>query len=687
MTAIEYDQSGVIYNGTVDGVDTFTYSGGTLTASTENLPILGVFIAFTSGAYDPTPNWVEVTQYVRSVNLQRGRTDELEQFQGGKASVLLDNRTRIFDPFNTDSPYYNNLKPRKQIKIVAQWNGVQYPMFRGFVSGFPVEWTEAGKDTVTSVDCFDLMSFMGAENISADWVVSYLQELGAQSIIRNDVKIGTFISEDAELITQYSTQPNYGTVGGSNLMAETLSFKPAPTGSGNISVSDSVMGLGSSSGLTSTSGSLTSDTFTFIDLVPQRFSAITGGSALVFWVKIDSTVGLEDDDGFVILAASSLAGASVASASVSVGVMFDQAVAPTIGSVYVRLRIFATTVNLTTTLAVNDSQPHCVIVNHDGLNWNVFVDGRNVNTSAVSFAGVSPYLRTSLINSGTRQTIYWGYAASFDRALTSEEITRLSLLGANTFIEPSDDRFTRLFTSSNLPVELLDIDDTFNFFDVQALPPEGAPLLPALQQVANSEGSVMFVDGAGILHFWSRNTVFGFTESATSQITFADDGTGFPYSNRSLRVMLDGDQMRNDVTVLDSFDRAFTARSQASILEYGAAAETLDTLLVDVNSAQELAQRIVKIFDEPDIDLEPFTLQGQYDPDVWGDLLGLELLNRFTFKRTPPVGSAIVKEMLIQQVSWDMTPSTWECTIKGSARFTGWFTVGLSLVGGSDVVL
>jgi hypothetical protein len=678
MTAIEYDQSGVIYNGTVDGVDTFTYSGGTLTASTENLPILGVFIAFTSGAYDPTPNWVEVTQYVRSVNLQRGRTDELEQFQGGKASVLLDNRTRIFDPFNTAGIYFGNLKPRKQIKIVAQWNGTQYPMFRGFVSGFPVEWTEAGKDTTVSLDCFDLMSFMGAENISADWVVSYLQELGAQSIIRNDVKENTYITDDDELITQYSTQPNYGTNGGSNLITETLTFKPAPTGSGNISVAESVMGLGSPKGL-----ACTGDGFTFIELVPPRTVTTVGAGALVFWVKIDSNVvGLDSSDGFV-----SLLNADLGSSQVTVGVMYNQAFAETIGSVHIRLRQGFSTFRVSTNLSINDSQPHCVIVNHDGSSWNVFVDGRNVNTSGFSFSGYFPSERTDLFNIGTDQTINWGYAASFDRALTADEITRISALGGNTFVEPADDRFTRLFTNSNLPVEFLDVDDTFNFFDVQALPPEGAPLLPALQQVANSEGSVMFVDGAGVLHFWSRNTVFADTDSSTSVITFADDGTGFPYSNRSLRVMLDGDQMRNDVTVLDSFDRASTARSQTSIVENGAAAETFDTLLVDVDSAQELAQRIVNIFGEPDIDLEPFTLQGQYDPDVWGDLLGLELLNRFTFKRTPPVGSAIVKQMLIQQVSWNMTPSTWECTIKGSARFTGWFTVGLSLVGGSDVVL
>lgn len=673
---VQYNTSTVAYDN-----DTFTYTGA-LTSASDNLPVLAVFIAFTSNAYEANPNWVEVTQYVRQVSLNRGRTDELEQFQGGKATVVLDNRTRIFDPFNTAGVYYGNLKPRKQIKIVAQWAGIQYPMFRGFVSGFPVEWTEAGKDTVTVVDCFDLMSFIGAENISSDWVVSYLQELGAEYIIRNDVKEGTYTTDDDEFLTQYSTQPNYGAQGGQNRMTEILTNKLAPTGSGNITVAESVMSLGSPKGLTSTSGSFTSESLTYIELVPLRTVTTTGAGALVFWVKVDSNVGLVDDDAFVVLADCLLAAGGV-----RVGVMFDQTVASTIGSVYVRLRIGFTTVNVQTNLAINDSQPHCVIVNHDGSNWNVFVDGRYVNTSAVSFSGLFPSEQTILTNSGTRQTINWGYAASFDRALTTDEITRISVLGGNTFVEPSDDRFTRLYESTNLPTELLDVDPTFNFFDVQALPNEGTPLLPALQQVANSEGSVMFVDGAGVLHFWSRNTIFADTESAVSQVTFADDGTGFPYANRSLSVMLDGDQIRNDVTILDSFDRASTVRNQASILENGTAAETFNTLLVDVDSAQELAQRIVNIFAEPDIDLEPFTLQGQYDPSQWADLLSLELLHRFTFKRTPPVGSAIVKQMLVQQVSWNMTPSTWECTIKGSARFTGWFTVGLSLVGGSDVVL
>lgn len=671
--AVQYNTDTVAYDN-----DTFTYTGQ-LVDATKNLPVLGVFIAFTSGAYDPEPNFVEVTQFVRQVSFSRGRTDELEQFQGGKATVTLDNRTRIFDPFNTDGAFFGNLKPRKQIKIIAQWEGVQYPLFRGFVSGFPVEWTESGKDTVTTVDCFDLMSFMGAENISADWVVSYLQELGAQSIIRNNVKEGTYTTDDVELLDQRSTQPNFGSVGGNNLMIETLTFKPAPIGSGNISVAESIMALGSPKGLTTTG-----DGFTLIELVPPSTSNAGNAYALVFWIQIDSSVvGLDINDGFVDLAFIEFAGGR----SASVGVVFNQSFATTLGSVVVRLFNPPSTFILSTNLSINDSQPHCVIVNWNGSLWEIFVDGRKVNTTGFSFSGFVDPIKVDLVGVGTDQTLKWGYAAWVDSAITTEDITRLSALGSNTFNEPSDDRFTRLFNTSNLSDDFLSIDSLFNFVNVQGLPAEGSSLLPALQQVTNSEGSVMFVDGAGILHFWSRNTIFGDSESSTPQIIIADNGTGFPYANRSVRVMLDGDQMRNDVTILDSADRASNARNTESILANGVAAETFDSLLVDVNSAQELAQRIVNIFGEPDIDIEPFTLQGQYDPTQWGDLLSLELLYRFTFKRTPPVGSAIVKEMLVQQVSWNLTPSTWEVMIKGSARFTGFFTVGLSLVGGSDVVL
>jgi hypothetical protein len=43
--------------------------------------------------------------------------------------------------------------------------------------------------------------------------------------------------------------------------------------------------------------------------------------------------------------------------------------------------------------------------------------------------------------------------------------------------------------------------------------------------------------------------------------------------------------------------------------------------------------------------------------------------------------------MLLQSIEHRITPGTWETVVNGSARFTGWFIIGVSLIGGTDVLL
>ena len=42
--------------------------------------------------------WSDVTEYVRNVSTNRGRSTELDTYSAGTCSVLFDNRTRVFDP-------------------------------------------------------------------------------------------------------------------------------------------------------------------------------------------------------------------------------------------------------------------------------------------------------------------------------------------------------------------------------------------------------------------------------------------------------------------------------------------------------------------------------------------------------------------------------------------------------------
>ena len=69
-------------------------------------------------------DFVDATEYVLSVAIQRGRGTQVEQFNPGTCRILADDRAsgRLFDPANTASTYYQgdfDLAPRRAIKVLA----------------------------------------------------------------------------------------------------------------------------------------------------------------------------------------------------------------------------------------------------------------------------------------------------------------------------------------------------------------------------------------------------------------------------------------------------------------------------------------------------------------------------------------------------------------------------------------
>ena len=172
---ITYDQTGVLYD-----VANLSFDG--FGAPLPSMPAVGVFVAWTGTPYevDPTGGWTEISQYVRQITIRRGRQDDLQQFPPGAAQLVLDNRDRLFDPFNTAGANYANLKPRKQIKIVANWNGTEYPLYRGYVAGWPVEYADGGTDSTVTIDCFDLLGLLATEAVPMDWANYYTKSLNAR---------------------------------------------------------------------------------------------------------------------------------------------------------------------------------------------------------------------------------------------------------------------------------------------------------------------------------------------------------------------------------------------------------------------------------------------------------------------------------------------------------------------------
>ena len=55
----------------------------------------------------------DVTAYLISISIDRGKNREVDVYDPGLANVVLQNRQRIFDPLFTASPFYGQIIPKR----------------------------------------------------------------------------------------------------------------------------------------------------------------------------------------------------------------------------------------------------------------------------------------------------------------------------------------------------------------------------------------------------------------------------------------------------------------------------------------------------------------------------------------------------------------------------------------------
>jgi hypothetical protein len=120
----------------------------------------------------------DVTNYVASVSVNRGKSRELDRYTAGNASVTLHNDSRIFDPFNTGGIYYGQILPRKPIVIETDGDRV----FTGFIDDWDLTYDISGKSfaSVSAIDGFmrlsaaELDTFTTTSQLSSDRVTAIL---------------------------------------------------------------------------------------------------------------------------------------------------------------------------------------------------------------------------------------------------------------------------------------------------------------------------------------------------------------------------------------------------------------------------------------------------------------------------------------------------------------------------------
>jgi hypothetical protein len=115
----------------------------------------------------------DVTEYVRSVSVRRGKSRQLDRFTAGGAAIEFNNNSRAFDPENTASPFYGQIIPKRTIKVETGGSAVFY----GVVDDWNLNYDISGL-SLAGADCVDGFTLLAQRALTASTATS--QKTGAR---------------------------------------------------------------------------------------------------------------------------------------------------------------------------------------------------------------------------------------------------------------------------------------------------------------------------------------------------------------------------------------------------------------------------------------------------------------------------------------------------------------------------
>jgi len=111
---------------------------------------------------------IDVSDFAIQASIRRGRNRILDKFEAGTATVILRDDNGNFNPSNSAGAYYGKLLPLRKIQIFADYNGVRYPLFYGFIMSFTTNF-QVGVDAYSKVtlQCVDGFRLLNNYNFSS----------------------------------------------------------------------------------------------------------------------------------------------------------------------------------------------------------------------------------------------------------------------------------------------------------------------------------------------------------------------------------------------------------------------------------------------------------------------------------------------------------------------------------------
>jgi hypothetical protein len=606
-------------------------------------PVAKIYIAFDDGPYVLSPTWTEVTSSVRSMSIDRGRSDDWGTFSGS-ATVELNNRSRLYDPFYTSGTYYGKLLPRRQIKIEATYSGTTYPVFRGFIDGWPPTWTDAGGDSTVTLSCYDAMALLAQVQLPADWSrETIIATLPRHYYSCDDpiIPLTTGVLTDSGFVPKNLTTTTVATSG-----------QQLATGLVNRSLS----GV-SDSAITSIATNSIGYPETAVFTADSDFT-------VAFWIIPQTTTSTQVVSGQI---SNFLWAVNFSADKFNFQVETASGVVPNFWSW------------TTTTQPINAAEPvHFAAVFSQATKTAVlYLNGINVTGTRSTASPITLQSNADVISifqGPIQQIVLETYA------LTQATIQSIIRSSVAVFNETTAARVARIIAQTPFSSSLVSAGGSQSIAEIT----DDAPYAgPELQITANTEGGPLFVSKLGVLTQKSTYAQFTDAKSFTSQAVYGSGGLGL---DPEITIQYDGDSMRNIINVNMTGGGVQKVTGSVATTVYGQATQTWDAYMPTVAQAKTIGNVLVGFgqYVYPKYD----DFQVVINPNSnWASTLDLELLERITVAVAPPTGNTITKDLQVNRIRHDVAPGVWRTTLNGSARWASAFRLDYSVLDGPDVLV
>ena len=604
-------------------------------------PTPKVYIAFDDGPYVVSPTWTDVSSYVLDMTIDRGRDDDYGQFVG-TASVTFNNNGGQFNPFNTTGTYYGKLLPNRQIKIEGIANSTTYGVFRGYVAGWPMQFSDAGYAATVTVQCFDALSLLAQELIDPVPSDSYILSLSPTMFYKFN---------EAITVGAYGTVKDYSGNGLDLTLASPSGAARYPTNVGPLGEGIPYNALNLNNNVTTSRSSGTSSGYSTM--------------SVCFWFVNQATT------------ASFNALIAYGTGNIAVGVDTSNRVQATVttafGTGFIRRTDAAWNWN------TGEAHHICVTFTVGSGTCAIYVDGAAMATSS----GGSGFAGGSFYSVGAGDSIFQQVAV-FPTALSATQVGNIYALSANRYPETTTVRANRVVDRTSFPAGLR----SFTASPAGTVSEGGigtASVATELQTISYSEGGALYVSKTGTLTMTNRTDNITATTATTPQATFSDTGSNLKYGD-PVTVSYDADEIINAVTVDYTGQANLTVTDSGSITAYGRKAATWNTYNAAFTDVDDLANVYLKYGDLARPKLSPIQAGVNTAAADWQTLLDLELLERVKFIMTPKVGTTFTQNQIVQKIQHRVVPGRWDMAITGSGRYAAFFVLDYSALDGPDVL-